>query len=142
MQAVTIIFRTASVEVGEHEIVATFSDGKVNRFGLAWMENDEEYRRIARWAGYGDDWRRYGVEHELTHHWLADKLNWRWSWSLHSDVPQPWPEHIAWEEHLVNALQRQMMAKQPDRFGQLQGLFGSALGETIDQLRRTLERIS
>ena len=135
-----IIFRTARVEIADGVVTATFSDGKRNEFQLSAMAGDEEYLRIARWAGYGDDWQRYGLEHELTHHWLADRLAWRWSWSLHDDLPQPWPEHIAWEEHIVNQLQRQMMTGQSDEFCVLQGLFGDGLDEVIDALRRAVAR--
>jgi hypothetical protein len=135
-----VIFRTARVAVENGVITATFGDGKRNEFYLRAMAGNVEYRRIARWAGYGDDWQRYGIEHELTHHWLADRLAWRWSWSLHEDLPQPWPEHIAWEEHVVNQLQRQMMTGEPDEFCVLEGLFGDSLGERMDALRRAVER--
>ena len=133
-----VIFRTARVETADGVITATFSDGKRNEFHLSAMAGDGEYCRIARWAGYGDDWRRYGIEHELTHHWLADRLAWRWSWSLHDDLPQPWPEHIAWEEHIVNQLQRQMMTGESDEFCVLEGLFGDRLEERLIALQRAL----
>jgi hypothetical protein len=88
-----ILFRTALVVIYGDTFTATFQDGCQNRFCLAAMEDDAEYRRIAEWARYGDEWRRYGAEHELTHHWLADRLGWEWSWSLHDNLHQPWPAH-------------------------------------------------
>lgn len=134
-------FRTAEVEVTEDVIVATFPDGARNEFHLKTMATDEEYRRIAEWVGYGDDWFNYGVDHELTHHWLADRLAWDWSWSLHDNPPMPWPSHISWEEHMVNQLQRQMKTGQQDKFGVLQAVFGEGLDAALADLRQTLEGV-
>lgn len=135
-----IRFRTASVQIGERDIIATFKDGAINRFCFVIMGDDEEYRAIARWAGYGDDWKRYAIEHELTHHWLADRLGWEWSWSLHDNPPQPWPAHVAWEEHIVNRLQRLARAGGPDEFGVLDALFGRGLSAALEDLRGCWER--
>lgn len=137
-----IIFRTARLEIDDGVIAATFNDGKRNAFHLKAMGGDDEYRRVARWAGYGDDWERYGLEHELCHHWLADRLGWRHSWSLHENRPQPWPDHIAWEEHQVNRLQRQAMTGEPDEFGVLQAVFGSDLEQTVEDFARDIRRLT
>ncbi len=132
-----IRFRTALVDISDGVITATFNDDTTNTFHLCAMADDLKYRRITRWAGYGDDWYRYGLEHELTHHWLADRLGWNWSWSLHDNPPQPWPAHVAWEEHLVNRLQRAAIAGEKDEFGVLDAVFGERLPAETDALRRT-----
>lgn len=111
-------FRTACVLSFEGKLIHLFADGRSNVFDVEAAAN-EEYREIARWAGYGDDYKRYGLEHELTHHWLADRLGWKWSWSLHDNPPQPWPDNVAWEEHLVNRWQRSARAGAIDEFGVL-----------------------
>ena len=136
-----ILFRTAAVEVTSDKITAEFNDGKRNTFHLSAMEGDKEYRRIAKWAGYGDDWRQYGTHHELTHHWLADHLGWRYSWSLYENRHQPWPDHIAWEEHLVNALARYLKTGIRDEHGVLKAVFGTRLPEATESLRRALARV-
>lgn len=108
-------FRTASVLAFEGKLLHLFADGRANCFDVG-SAVDAEYRRIASWAGYGSDYRAYGVEHELTHHWIADRLGWKWSWSLHDNPPMPWPDNVAWEEHLVNRWQRWCRARQVDDF--------------------------
>ena len=104
---VTVKFRTATVDFYQDSIVSTFNDGKTNSFALIW-NNTPEYRQIASDMGYGDDWYRYGQEHELAHHFIADNLGWAYSWALRpfKGKPGPWPDHIAWEEHIVNKFQR------------------------------------
>jgi hypothetical protein len=71
----------------------------------------------------------------LTHHWLADRLGWNWSWSLHDNPPQPWPAHVAWEEHIVNRLQRLAHAGEPDEFGVIDAVFGCHIDRELDALR-------
>lgn len=133
-----IQFRTATVEFHDGIMVSTFSDGKRNRYDPSWAKDDQEYQDIAKWAGYGGDWQRYGIEHDLTHHWLADRLGWAWSWSLHENRRQPWPDHIAWEEHVVNRLQRYARTGEPDEHGVLQAMFGGDLEGNVEDLRRIL----
>jgi hypothetical protein len=135
-----ILFRTALVVIYGDTFTATFQDGCQNRFCLAAMEDDAEYRRIAEWARYGDEWRRYGAEHELTHHWLADRLGWEWSWSLHDNLHQPWPAHTAWQGHIVNSLQRLICAGEPDEHGVLPALFPD-LNSTASDLRARVDEI-
>ncbi len=136
-----IRFRTATVEIGKDSILATFKDGSANRFSFLGLGENEEYRDIARWAGYKEDWRRYAIDHELTHHWLADRLGWEWSWSLHDNPPQPWPAHVAWEEHLCNRLQRAAMTGAVDEFGVLQAVFGERLNDELIALSETWGRV-
>lgn len=121
-------------------IVATFSDGAINTFDLGALRDDAEYKEIAAWAGYADAWQSYGIEHELTHHWLATRLGWPWSWSLHDNPPQPWPPHVAWEEHLVNRLQRYMMTGKADEFNVLERVFAYNLWEASEALHEELRR--
>jgi len=131
-----IRFRTALVEVEGDVVRSTFNDGRENAFYLSGVADSIDYRRTAAWAGYGEDWRRYAIEHELTHHWLADRLGWKWSWSLHDNLPQPWPDHIAWEEHLVNRLQRFARMGATDEFGVLDTVFGETIQLEVEQLMR------
>ena len=114
---VTVKFRTATVDFYQDSIVSTFNDGKTNSFALIW-NNTPEYRQIASDMGYGDDWYRYGQEHELAHHFIADNLGWAYSWALRpfKGKPGPWPDHIAWEEHIVNKFQRFCRTRAEDEF--------------------------
>lgn len=125
-------FRTATVRLHGGILRSTFGDGVVNDYYVNWATDDLAYQDIARWAGYGEDWVRYGIEHDLAHHVLADFLGWRWSFSLHDNPPQPWPEHISWEEHLANALQRKMTLNVEDPCGVLDRVYKDGM---IDLLR-------
>lgn len=117
-------FRTAAVTIEEGIVTAIFSDGKVNEFNTHWADRGN-YRDIARDMGFRDDWQHYALTHELTHHWVADRLGWNWSWAVHDDIHYEgeMPAHIAWEEHIVNKLQRLVMSGQEDEHGVLQALF-------------------
>lgn len=103
----SVQFRTAFVEMDEWNIFSTFNDGKKNHFYIPAGTSIE----TANLYGY-TDLTRYTLEHELCHHFIADNLGWKWSWSIHSsagkigsDFKGPWPNHIEWEENLVNAFQ-------------------------------------
>lgn len=135
-----IQFRTAQVDINKRGIKAIFSDGKTNTFHLTAMRENPEYKNIAQWAGY-DDWQTFGREHEIAHHWLADRLGWPWSWSLHDDPPTPWPPHVAWEEHVVTRLQRLSRAGIEDEFGVLPALFGSDLSDAVWDLESAWRRV-
>lgn len=87
-----------------HEGTTLFPDGIVtvcefDKGDNAW------YRGIARWAGYRDH-RRYAIEHDLTHNWLAETQS-RFSPALHRAGRGLPPDHeTGCEEYLVNAIQR------------------------------------
>lgn len=143
----TITLRTATVEVNRY-VFSTFTDGHTNLYDPLWPEQERDaakrdaYLQVVDWAGYGNDYRRYGIEHELTHHLIADALGWRWSWALHDPPhPEPWPEHIAWEEHLVNAAQRFFRTLTPDPDGAFQAAFRGRGTEIGYQFHRTMAQI-
>jgi hypothetical protein len=128
-------FRTATVAVSEGIVTAFFRDGKRNTINLNWLDQPF-YRDIARDHGYGDNWMLYGIEHELAHHFIADKLGWSYSWSIYQNPYQPWPDHVAWEEHLVNSFQRYCRLGERDKYGQLENIFGSRLNEYRDEFQK------
>jgi hypothetical protein len=120
-------FKTAAVTISEGIVTAIFNDGTVNEFNTHWLDRPE-YRQIALEHGFGDDWRFYAYTHEITHHWVADRLGWEWSWAVHDNVHyemDKMPAHIAWEEHLVNKLQRFIMTGKPDEHGVLYAVLGN-----------------
>ena len=127
MNDLQINFKTAAFTISEGIVTAIFRDGKVNEFNTHWLDRPE-YRQIARDHGFGEDWRFYALTHELTHHWLADRLGWEWSWAIHDDehhALDAMPAHIAWEEHIVNRLQRFIMTGQRDEHGVLYAVLGN-----------------
>lgn len=134
-------FRTATVRLSAGVITATFPDGYVNEMNTHWL-NTPEYRDIARWAGYGDQWRLYALEHELTHHWLADRMGWNYSYSLRENPPTPWPQHVAWEEHLVNALQRLAVTGEQDPYRVPNLIWGDHLERVVEEWRTVVRGIS
>lgn len=119
-------FRTATVEFAKDKIVATFNDGKVNILHH-WEFNDENIQ-VAKQYGYNDPF-RYMLEHELAHHFIADNLGMKHSWCLYTGAdegPTPhetWPNHIAWEENLVNALQHYAQKGKRDKWNTLHCVF-------------------
>lgn len=131
-------FDNATVEFDGHVLKATFWDGKVNELNLDWCDTPD-VRAAAKEMGYWDDWRSYMIEHELTHHWLSDKMCWRWSYSLHEDPRteegDKWPEHVAWEEHLVNAVQKEANEVDPDEIDILNKIWGRGLDDVIYEWR-------
>lgn len=122
-----VIFRTARVDIGPYTINSTFNDGKVNEFYIGYKDSD--YKEIAKSYGY-DDPVRYAQEHELAHHFIADNLGWKYSWSLHSSAGKnasnfkgEWPNHIGWEENIVNAFQHFCVDGTRDKWGVLHCVF-------------------
>jgi len=129
-----IQFRTAQVTVSKDTVTAVFNDGKTNEFYIPGK--DDNYKQIAKWAGYSDDWERYAIEHELTHHFIADNLGWDYSWAVWTQTwfDHPWPNYISWEEHIVNHLQRYTKLGVSDPVNVLPLVFG----ERLDPLRAVL----
>ena len=123
-----VFFRTATVTLTPETIEAEFNDGKVNIFHYGGK--DESYKDVVELYGYGTDWRAYALQHELAHHFIADNLAWKWSWSLHSTAGKEfvqsnaaWPNHIEWEENLVNAFQQFMREGVKDQWNTLHMVF-------------------
>lgn len=96
-------------------VLTEFFDGAKSVFDPGSC--DHRLKEAARTIGYGDQWERYGIDHELAHHFVATALQWPCSsiiWqSAHSGRRPPgwrrdgeWP-YAGWdEEHLVNSLLR------------------------------------
>ena len=126
---ITINFRTAAVTIHEGIVTAIFDDGKTNEMNTNWLDLPW-YRQIAKDHGFHEDWQYYAITHELTHHWLADRLAWNWSWAIHGDEHYEigsMPAHIAWEEHLVNKLQRYALTDKLDDENVLYSVFRDQL---------------
>jgi hypothetical protein len=81
---------------------------------------------------------RYGIEHDITHHWLADEMGWPHSYSIwgaahakpgNSDLPmEKWSDRVKYEEHMVNRLQKYInTGEKDDDYGCLDRTFGHAL---------------
>lgn len=111
-QEVRVIeFDTAVTVLASDTMIHVFTDGVFNQMNLDWGEHREA---DAREAGYGADWRRFAIEHDLAHHIVADAMGWPWSFALHDgdgtldlkDAPAP----IQQEEAIVVALQRFLRA--------------------------------
>lgn len=138
-----INFRTAAVTIHEGIVTAIFDDGKRNEMNTNWLDLPW-YRQIAKDHGFGDDWQYYALTHELTHHWLADRLAWNWSWAIHDDdhhEMDQMPSHIAWEEHIVNKLQRFIMQDKLDDENVLRSVFGDALPDIRLELALLYARV-
>ena len=138
-----LTFRTAVMVMTPDVTVSVFPDGKVNTMHLRALDTPE-YRQIAAWAGYGDHWRRYNREHDATHHWLADRMGWRWSPALHDPEPVAIGEasdEMKREEHMVNRLQRMSQTGEPDEYGVLQQVFGDRLSAAVADLSVALGRV-
>jgi hypothetical protein len=130
-----------SLSYDMERVVTRFSDGKINEMHRSGVDTDEQ-RRIARWAGYGDDWWAYTVEHDMTHAWFASVIGWQWSKALHDPEPihiDNATDEMRWEEHCVNRLQRQVRTGEPDEYGCLQKQFGDTLDKRIAELAMSLE---
>lgn len=139
----TLTFRTAVMVMTPDATVSVFADARTNHMWLSAVDTPE-YREIASWAGYGEDWRRYNREHDATHHWLADWRGWQWSPALHDPEPVAIGEASQAhqdEEHLVNRLQRMVRTGAPDEYGLMERLFGDRLGEALGSLRALYGRI-
>lgn len=139
-------YRTALVEINEYNIFATFNDAKVNQFYIPSIYQNPEYPDIAKKYGY-EDIKRYCIEHELAHHFIADNLAWKWSWSVHSSAGKTgfastWPNHIEWEENLVNAFQAYNKANIEDEWGTLHLVFSEArLNEMKQQFTELCKKV-
>lgn len=132
-------FNNAILTATEKRISVHFSDGHSNQLWFDGVDS-EEYRAIARWAGYGEDWRRYAVEHDVVHCWLSDYLGEPWCDCLYSpsglDVESDAPRAHKDREHIVNRLQRWIRTGEPDEYGVVQRM---GLDRQIDVLGGALD---
>jgi len=127
---ITIPFQHCVITASPDLITNVFSDGVVRHFYLSGVADDPEYHRIARWAGYGDDWHRYAVEHDAAHALVAEFMGLKWCPVLHDPLPVPLddaPQQHKDIEHLANAVQRWYRLRAPDPYVCLERLFGAAL---------------
>jgi hypothetical protein len=150
-------FAAAFVWVYEKHIITQFkSDGSVSDFWPPLHKRDFAFAAIE--MGYPLDncgIMQYGIEHDLTHHWLAGAMGWPYSFSIwsaahskegNSELPMDrWSQRIKDEEHLVNRMQRYINTGQKDDdYGCLDRAFGDTLpskaGDLIFLLRPWLKR--
>lgn len=121
----TLHFNTVTVEVSPRAVLSRFHDGEERLFCLVWASTNPAYRQVALEMGYTDP-RRYAVEHDLTHHWLADHLGQPYSRAIHDGDPRvpigEAPQDIQDEEHLVNSLQQMLRLGRLDPHGRVDEL--------------------
>lgn len=120
--------------------VTTFDDGTVNEMHRSGVDNAEQ-RRVAQWAGYGDNWWRYTLDHDVTHHFFAEAIGQPYSLALYRPEAAPIDDAsdaMRYEEHCVNRLQRLIKADESDEYGCIQRQFGEALEAKVAELRRVL----
>jgi hypothetical protein len=135
---ISAAFRNATLSASADCIVNVFADGRVNHMWF-YAINNAEYHAIAEWAGYGDDWKRYAVEHDFCHHWLADELGDKWCDCLRNPSGLPIgeaPQAHQDREHQINRLQRQAHTGEPDEYGVLQRM---GLDKRVPELKRELD---
>lgn len=119
-------FARSAVILTEPATTSLFMDGTFNQM---WLIDPGDHPIFAREAGYGLDWRRYIVEHDLLHNLVADARGHPWSFALHDgagDTPlDRASSRIREEEHIVQRLQRLMMLGECDHYGVLPDVFGN-----------------
>jgi hypothetical protein len=139
-------FRTAEAWVYHDHIVSVFrEDRSKSEFRPPLRDRDFVFAAIE--MGYPHSDRgimQYGLEHDLTHHFVADELGWPHSWSIWSAAHSTWDpnktagkwsQRVADEEHLVNRLQKYVNTGQVDEdYGVLRGTFGSNLRDVAGRL--------
>jgi hypothetical protein len=149
-------FDSAFVWVYERHVLTQFKeDGSTSDFYPPLYKRDFVFAAIE--MGYPHDDRgilQYGIEHDLTHHWLAGAMGWPYSYSIwsaahskgNSELPmEKWSQRIKDEEHLVNRLQKYVNTGQKDDdYGCLDRAFGDTLpskaGDLIFLLRPWMTR--
>lgn len=128
-------FLAAEVEIWPFKVVSRFlEDGSVSEF---WPPVEKpSFREAAAEMGYSDPM-RYGLEHDLAHHLLAEVLGWPHSRSIWADAhgrtkgadgsDRPMPPSVAYDEHLTNRLQRWVNLGTADPFGALEYELGDRM---------------
>jgi hypothetical protein len=105
------------------------ADGSVSRFHPPVGKPD--FEEAARYAGYADSF-RFGIEHDVLHSYVADRIGWQRScvvwWDAHNQPDDGCQEWRDYEEHLVMRLQRHINTGERDAdYGCLDGAFGASL---------------
>jgi hypothetical protein len=135
----------ALIEVCSDRVRTIFEDGAVSEF--VPPTHDPEFIRVAHWAGYGDPL-TYGLEHDVTHSWVAHRLGYGVSRVVWADAHEGtdserdrervlgigFPDRCDDEEHCVNRLQRYINQGSPDEFGVLDSTFGAELPSVAREL--------
>jgi hypothetical protein len=126
-----LLFNAARVRVyADHIETRFYEDGSISRFYPP--VGKEDFEGAARYAGYADSL-RFGLEHDILHHYLSESLGWERSyvvwWAAHGEPHDP--DTQGWrdlEEHVVIRMQRYWHTGEiDDDFGVLAGHFGRNL---------------
>jgi hypothetical protein len=134
------IFNSCVMTVNSRFTTILFPDGACNVMCRDNLDRPE-YRDVVRWTGYGEDWRQYNIDHDLTHIFVAEVLDLPYSPSLHHPFDGPLcdaPQEIKDDEHVTGRLHRYMKTGEPDDYGVLEATFGDQLDVIADMLREWL----
>jgi hypothetical protein len=135
----------ALIEVCSDRVRTIFEDGAVSEF--VPPTHDPEFVRVSRWAGYGDPL-IHGIEHDVTHSWLAYQMGLGVSGVVWADAHGGtdaercresilgigFPDRLDDEEHRCLRLQRYINQGSPDEFGVLDSTFGAELPSVAREL--------
>jgi hypothetical protein len=144
----SIQFTPCLFEVHDGWTLTTFWDGSVNEMHAWALSDDLKYREIARQHGYGNDWLRYAVDHDITHHWWADYGGYLcseaiWLGARGVNIPQKyWHWSLSHEEHMVNSIQKYVQTGEIDAWNWLGRLFGDDLPVAAASLQKLLTPVS
>lgn len=127
---------------GQESLVkTTFFDGCSSLFVPASC--DDDFQEAAQVFGYKGNWERFGIEHEMAHHFVAMALQWPCStiiWQAAHKGRRPaewrsdWP-YTEWdEEHMVNRLLAHSVTGESDPQGIIDEIWGDRLPRLISHL--------
>lgn len=129
---------------GQESLVKTvFFDGCSSTFVPA--NCDENLHEAAQVLGYRGSWERFGIDHEMTHHFVAMALQWPcstivWQAAHKGRRPHGWRRDGAWpyggwdEEHLVNRLLAHSVMGEADPEGIIEEVWGDRLPRLLSHL--------
>jgi hypothetical protein len=132
----------------EARVKTTFFDGHSSTFVPKLC--DSRLKAASEALGYGTRYERFGVDHEMTHHFVALSLQWPCSsiiWqSAHRGKRHPlwrkdkeWP-YTGWdEEHLVNRLMVYTQRGTPDPENIIHDVWGDRLPKVAAHLAAWLK---
>lgn len=132
-------FPAVTMIIGEQVNTSVFADGKVNQM---WVHEPTDGGAAAREFGYGDQWWTFITEHDLAHHFVADRLGWPHSYAIHDAPPVPLaeaPAEVQHDEHMANRMLALINLGQPDPHGCLQAEFGDRLDAAAFDLAKLLD---